>query len=118
MAIAMELDYEVAYDLLAEAASKTKHNGKKHPRSARNGVPMKAVHHVFEEVCGWTWVPTMKIGSGTKVHMCEDELPSGRIIVRLSKHLAAVIDGVVHDLFDPSRDGTRAVYGYWYKSLT
>ena len=22
-------------------------------------------------------------------------------------------DGVVHDTYDPSRDGTRCVYGYW-----
>jgi hypothetical protein len=34
-------------------------------------------------------------------------------VVALSKHYAAVVDGVVHDLYDPSRDGTRCVYGYW-----
>jgi hypothetical protein len=26
-----------------------------------------------------------------------------------------VIDGVIHDTFDPSRGGTRCVYGYWIK---
>lgn len=41
------------------------------------------------------------------------ELPSGRLIVAVSRHLCAVIDGVIHDTFDPSRDGTRCVYGYF-----
>lgn len=40
----------------------------------------------------------------------------GRIIVRLSRHISAVIDGVIHDTYDPSRDGTRCVYGYWKPS--
>ena len=31
----------------------------------------------------------------------------------LSRHMCAVIDGVIHDTYDPSRDGTRAVYGYY-----
>ena len=55
----------------------------------------------------------MGIGTGCKVHLRKDELPMGRIIVALSKHYAAVIDGVVHDTHDPSRSGTRCVYGYW-----
>ena len=42
-----------------------------------------------------------------------DELPKGRIIVRVSKHLDAVVDGVLHDTFDCSRGGTRCVYGYY-----
>jgi len=29
------------------------------------------------------------------------------------RHLTAVIDGVIHDTHDPSRDGTRSVYGYY-----
>jgi hypothetical protein len=27
--------------------------------------------------------------------------------------LCAVIDGVIHDTFNPSRGGSRCVYGYW-----
>ena len=57
----------------------------------------------------------MAIGSGCKVHLRADELPSGRLIVSVSKHLTAVIDGVIHDNHDPSRDGTRCVYGYFSK---
>ena len=34
----------------------------------------------------------------------------------VSKHITAVVDGVIHDTFDPSRDGTRCVYGYWQEA--
>jgi hypothetical protein len=74
------------------------------------------------------WIPTMQIGSGCKVHLIDGELPMGKIICRLSKHLTVVIDGVIHDTFDPQREigwvnvkdgiettGTsyRCVYGYY-----
>jgi hypothetical protein len=62
---------------------------------------------------GFEWTPTMRIGSGCTVHVAQGELPGGRIIVQLSGHISAVIGGVVHDTYDPGRDGTRCVYGYW-----
>jgi hypothetical protein len=62
---------------------------------------------------GWMWTPTMQIGSGCTVHLRADELPPGRLVVSVSKHLTAVIDGVIHDTHDCSRRGTRCVYGYW-----
>lgn len=65
---------------------------------------------------GWVWTPTMFIGSGCKVHLRGDELPAGRLIVSVSKHLVAVIDGVIHDTYDCSRNGTRCVYGYYRKA--
>jgi hypothetical protein len=67
----------------------------------------------YLEQKGWTWTPTMKVGQGCNVHLAEDELPLGRLIVRVSRHLVAVIDGVIHDTHDCSRDGTRCVYGYF-----
>jgi len=33
----------------------------------------------------------------------------------LSRHLTTVIDGVIYDTYDPSREGTRCVYGYYSK---
>ena len=36
-----------------------------------------------------------------------------QIVVSVSKHLTAVIDGVIHDTHDCSRSETRCVYGYW-----
>jgi len=66
---------------------------------------------------GSRWIPTMHIGSGCKVHLREGELPAGRLIVALSKHLCAVIDGVIHDPHDCSRGGRQCVYGYWTPSI-
>jgi len=63
---------------------------------------------------GFEWIPTMRIGSGCLVHVRHDELPKkGRLVLRLSRHAAAVIDNILYDAYDCSRDGTRAVYGYW-----
>ena len=78
----------------------------------RNGVSRK-VYELYLKSLGWKWTPTMQIGAGCKVHSVTDELPPGRLIVRLSRHLVAVIDGVVHDTYDCSRAGTRCVYGYY-----
>ena len=64
---------------------------------------------------GWEWVACMSIGSGCRVHLREDELPTGIIIARLSKHICAVVDGVIHDNHDPARGGSRCVYGYYRK---
>jgi hypothetical protein len=55
----------------------------------------------------------MQVGTGCQVHLRADELPEGRLIVRLSRHVAAVIDGVLHDNHDCSRQGTRCVYGFF-----
>ncbi len=65
---------------------------------------------------GFEFVACMAIGSGCKVHMRPDELPKGKIIARVSKHFAAVIDGVLHDTHDCTRKGERCVYGYWRKA--
>jgi len=81
---------------------------------ARTGVPKKVYSKYLGEL-GFEWVPTMRIGSGCKVHLVESELPTGKIIVRLSRHLCAVIDGVINDTYDCSRGGSRCVYGYWIK---
>jgi hypothetical protein len=80
----------------------------------RNGVSRKVFDKYLASL-GWKFTPTMKVGSGCKVHLRADELPSGRLIVKVSKHVTAVIDGVVHDTHDPSRKGTRCVYGYFSK---
>lgn len=64
---------------------------------------------------GWEWTPTMKIGSGCRVHVRSEQLPTGRIIVKISKRLVCIINGIVHDIEDPSRFGKRCVYGYWKK---
>jgi hypothetical protein len=111
IAIAMELPYERVYERVA-TINRDYGDGVK---TARNGLT-KALRRKLIEKNGWTWTPTMFIGSGCKVHLRADELPPGRLIVSVSKHLVAVIDGVIHDTYDCSREGTRCVYGYHRKT--
>ena len=113
IAIATRMPYQTVYDLLNEQSA-TQRITKRQPRrgSARTGIYRPTIRKVLENL-GWTWTPTMKIGSGCTVHLREDELPKGRLIVSVSRHMVAVIDGVIHDTRDPSRRGTRCVYGYW-----
>lgn len=85
-------------------------------RSARDGVPMKVIH-AFARDNGIRWTPTMSIGSGTTVHLRAGELPDVPLVARVTRHVCAVIDGTIRDTHDPSRDGTRAVYGYWSHEL-
>lgn len=122
IAIATGKPYRDIYDALHQAALNDRWLMAKLERrygaqarrhaSPRDGVNPKIYRRYLQGI-GWRWTPTMGIGTGCTVHLRADELPSGRLIVSLSKHLAAVIDGVVHDTHDPSRDGTRCVYGVW-----
>lgn len=82
--------------------------------SPRNG-NHRNVFHDYIVAKGFEWVPTMKVGAGCQVHLRPEELPSGTLIVKVSKHLSAIIDGVIHDTHDPSLGGNRCVYGYYIK---
>ena len=65
---------------------------------------------------GYVWTATMGIGTGCRVHLREGELPMGRLVVSVSGHVTAVIDGVIHDTHNPDRNGWRCVYGYYSKA--
>ena len=120
IAIATGKPYTDIYERLAEGnASQSK---RKNERIGRGTGRKTARHGIFTNrewfknymvELGFVWTATMKIGSGCKVHLRKDELPSGRLVCSVSKHMVAVIDGVQHDTDDNSREGTRCVYGYW-----
>ena len=80
--------------------------------SPRDGIKHRHTRMLMEHF-GGKWHATMQIGSGCKVHLRKEELPDGRLVCKCSGHCVAVIDGVINDLSDPSRGGTRCVYGYW-----
>lgn len=107
IAIITEQPYREVYRFIARKMASYGH-----ARSARDGIPKKIFREILEEL-GFERVSTMGAGTGIQVHMRAEELPSGRLIVELSRHLAAVIDGTVYDNHDPRRDGTRGVYGFW-----
>jgi hypothetical protein len=137
IAIASGKPYAEVYAALAQGRGSqrsTKRSGKR-SASARNGISVQRKWFKdYMRSLGATWVPTMQIGSGCKVHLHDGELPSGRLVVSVSKHYTAVIDGVIHDTHDPQREvhcskpgsngstadpdaehwvARRCVYGYW-----
>ena len=57
----------------------------------------------------------MFIGKGCQVHLNENELPEGTLIVSVSKHLTCVKNHKLFDTYDCSRNGKRCVYGYYVK---
>ena len=116
IAIATETPYKEVYDLINKYGAR-EHIGKrkKGKSSARTGVYKNTIRKIMTEHFGWVWHPTMTIGSGCKVHLKADELPTGRIICNCSRHSVAVIDGMIHDTYDSTRGGTRCVYGYYSK---
>lgn len=133
--IVAELPYKEVYAALAHGmGTERKSKGK----SARNGIHTKRKWFKdYMQGIGFKWTPTMLIGSGCKVHLHDGELPLGRLVVAVSKHYTAVIDGVIHDTHNPSREvhcvqpgsngssadpdakhwiERRCVYGYWSKT--
>lgn len=122
IAIVTGKPYKEVYDALNELSEpfnqkhckpkRTKRGVKIYRRcAARTGVH-KPVYHKYLLSLGMKWIPTMFIGQGCKVHLRADELPAGKLIVSVSKHLTAVIDGVVNDTFNPAREGTVVEYGH------
>ena len=113
VAIATGRPYREVYDAVNRLEPV---NGRKRRglgRSTARGGVYRDDARAYLESLGWVWVPCMSIGSGCKVHVRADELPPGRLILSLSRHYAAFVDGVLHDTYDSARDGTRCVYGYF-----
>jgi len=115
IAIATEQPYKEVYLALKRLAREERTGPTKWGRSTVRTGTYKETFRRYLESIGWTWVPTMFVGKGCQVHLRAGELPRGRLVVSVSKHLTAVIDGVIYDTFDCSRDGTRCVYGYFVK---
>lgn len=137
IAIVTGRPYQEVYDALKVLAKGERpRRGKR--SSIRDGVRRNTVRRYLQSL-GYRFTPTMGIGTGCRVHLHDGELPSGRLIVSLSGHFTAVIDGVIRDTFNPQREthciepddgrplkagewrnsngicriARRCVYGYW-----
>jgi hypothetical protein len=105
--------YQEVYNALNRLAETERVSKRKKRRSSsRTGVFRRTYQHYLESL-GWQWTSTMSIGSGCQVHLRASELPSGPLIVKVSRHLTAMIDGVLYDTHNCSRGETRCVYGYF-----
>jgi hypothetical protein len=113
IAIATGKPYQEVYDAL-NRLSQTERLGKRKRRrsNSRKGV-FRATYQRYLESLGWRWTSTMSIGSGCQVHLRASELPAGPLLVKVSRHLTAVIDGTLYDTHNCSRGGTRCVYGFF-----
>jgi hypothetical protein len=117
IAIAAQRPYAAVYGELSEInARMPKTSGRKTAGVVSASYGIYTTSKLFKDYMrklGFVWTPTMAIGSGCTVHLKEGELPMGRLVVSVSRHYTCVIDGVIHDLADISRNGTRCVYGIW-----
>lgn len=103
VAIATGRDYKEVYNEIRKIVGYSPRNG------VRNADTKKVLKHF-----GGVWHATMKIGSGCTTHLEDGEIPmNGVVVCSCSKHLVCVIDGIIHDTYDASRNGNRCVYGYW-----
>lgn len=146
IAIAASLPYREVYDLVNSFAKDERYKRGRvgvaaatgRGSSAREGVLKDTMRRIMNSL-SWKWTPTMRVGSGCKVHLIAEELPAGRLVVVVSKHYTAMIDGVIYDTYDPRREihainpdhggplkpgewrnsngicsiQRRCVYGYW-----
>jgi hypothetical protein len=67
------------------------------------------IYRPYLESIGWQYTAT----KARKVRLRADMLPAGRLIVRVHRHLTAVINGTIHDTFNSGRAGHRPVIGYF-----
>lgn len=111
IAVVTGMSYRDAYALVNEAGKAERRSNRSH---ARTGVHKPTIRRIMAGL-DFTWTPTMRVGGGCRVHLCADELPAGALVVSLSRHVTAMVDGVICDTHDPSRGGTRCVYGYWHR---
>lgn len=103
IAIATGKPYSEVYAALNEIKAGMRQTKTVRTSSSRTGVHRRIFEQYLNSL-GWTFVPTMQIGTGCHVHLADGELPNGIIICRLSGHLCAVINQVIHDTFDPQRN--------------
>ena len=113
IAIATGKPYQEVYDDINRLAKRERTGKRKKGKSnARAGV-YRCTESKYMKLLGWKWVPTMGIGTGCKVHLRNGELPQGMLVVRVSGHTTAVVNGEIHDIYDCGRGGRRCVYGYY-----
>ncbi len=123
IAIATKLPYLQVYEdlrLANETYAQLRNDKLARRLNAKGSSPRNGNHrNVFHDYIiglGFQWVPTMQVGAGCQVHLRANELPQGILIVKVSKHLTAVVNVLILDTHDPSRGGNRCVYGYYRKT--
>jgi len=120
VAIASGLPYMLVYKRLAEGNLKQRkvksryYKDHEKIKTARQGISTKRKWFKdYMKSLDFEWVPTLKTGFGNKVRLRKDDLPKGTLVVSVRRHYTTMIDGVIYDRSDPSKNGTVLVRGYW-----
>lgn len=103
VSIATGMEYRDAIKLMKDFSEK----GKLGSRAIANGVYKEDMDSALKSL-GWEWVSAPKF-NGRKARY--SDIPETAIL-RMARHYAAVVDGVLLDSWDSS---DKMVYGYWAK---
>ncbi len=98
-----DIDYDDAYDLVKSRGRKS-HRGGEFPKARSDDAAL-----------GWTFTwgsfPAVKGQSRMNPATFCEQFKTGRYIVRVAKHVFAIVDGVAYDT-SPERPD-RCIYGAW-----
>lgn len=103
------IDYKVMYDLINKISKLEKRSK---TSNARSGVYKESYKKILKALQAEE-VKVQEFGSNKKCHLKDEDLinyQKGRYILSLSHHFSSLIDGVLVDTYDCSRDGDRQVY--------
>jgi hypothetical protein len=106
IAIVTEKPYREVYDAIKRLHKKV---GASSPRYGSE----QWIYDAYIKKLGLVWTPTIFIKGKRVMHLKAEELPQGRIICRVLGHMTAVIDGVIHDTYNPAEYDMEEVYGYY-----
>jgi len=114
IAVATERPYaEVREALKKEAAAYAKrypraHEAHRIKRGRKGGYNAKGAYAGYLKSLGWEYTKPKE-----PTYLRADMLPMGRLVVLISRHAVAVIDGVIYDTGDCGGAGKVRVEGYW-----
>lgn len=111
VAIATQLPYQQVYDYINHLARVERVRLFGARSSAENGVRLETMQRLLVWEMGWVW-------HHNSTGMALNQLPPGRLVVRIGRHYTALIDGVIRDVFNPTLKKWRVVVGYWRYELT
>jgi hypothetical protein len=115
-AIVTGLGYKTVYDEINRLAMSERPRGRRLRSNARTGFHKELLRRWLPTL-GYEWTP--RCGSAPEppctAPWATFPRPGPSSIV-CSRHFTALVDGVIHDTYDPSRSGNRAVYGYYCRA--
>lgn len=104
VAIVMEIPYKVIYEDLRHFLSS------RGADSPRNGVSYEHLQRYLGQL-GFRY----KAIEGKHITLHRDELPKGKVIADLPRHVTAVLDGIINDAYNPNEKKNQQLLGYWYR---